>query len=484
MTLSWAKATDNYVVPGTIQYKVVMSTGNNISTVSEAETADSSKTLLQDWTADISSINVSSLIAGSTYYFSVLTKDSADNKSIYATKTQATVPLVGNSTISTSNVTSTTLTLNWTKVPASIYSSPSVLQYKVMMSTTNNISTIAEAETTGGGRSIVQDWTTDIGTASVGGLTAGSTYYFNVFVKDSLGNIGTYATKTQATVPPPSNLSYSSSPIMLGAGLAIDFSILPTVTSTVRVYSVSPSLPTGLTIDATTGAITGTPTATQSATNYTVTASNGEGSSTTAIISIKVGNYGACYSWGCFKDNMNGTIAFEGTAGTFGGNTYTAQNLTFMKCSQGQTWNNGTNSCDGSAGTYQYCSVSDNRCNSDGTGNPAWTLNGTGSSSAYTTCNSIGTFAGKTGWRVPTKDELKILIHCSNKTMPNDGYSCSSYTSPTINNLFPNTIAYVYWSSTTYSTSSNYAQYVNFNTGYTNGSSKGSILYIRCVSGQ
>ncbi|HNP23554.1 MAG TPA: putative Ig domain-containing protein, partial [Panacibacter sp.] len=52
-------------------------------------------------------------------------------------------------------------------------------------------------------------------------------------------------------------------------------------------YSVSPVLPTGLSLNTSTGAITGTPTSASAATNYTITASNGS-CSTTATVSITV----------------------------------------------------------------------------------------------------------------------------------------------------------------------------------------------------
>jgi len=52
-------------------------------------------------------------------------------------------------------------------------------------------------------------------------------------------------------------------------------------------YSISPSLPSGLTINSTTGIISGTPTAPSSATNYTVTATSAYNSGTT-IVNITV----------------------------------------------------------------------------------------------------------------------------------------------------------------------------------------------------
>src|SRR5437764_13121541 len=57
----------------------------------------------------------------------------------------------------------------------------------------------------------------------------------------------------------------------------------PSVSGTVTGYSVSPALPTGLTLDPTSGVISGTPLAASSATTYTVTASNGAGATTAAL---------------------------------------------------------------------------------------------------------------------------------------------------------------------------------------------------------
>jgi hypothetical protein len=84
---------------------------------------------------------------------------------------------------------------------------------------------------------------------------------------------------------PPSNLGYAAtnnftlnSPIV---------PLNPTVNGNVTSYSVTPSLPPGLTLNTTTGVISGTPTQLSTATNYTITASNSSGS-TTFIISIAV----------------------------------------------------------------------------------------------------------------------------------------------------------------------------------------------------
>ncbi|MCB1179804.1 MAG: DUF1554 domain-containing protein, partial [Leptospiraceae bacterium] len=96
----------------------------------------------------------------------------------------------------------------------------------------------------------------------------------------------TISSDQTVTGTPPSNLTYSGSPYTYVQNSAITTNT-PTFTGTITACSSSPSLPTGLSIDATTCAISGTPTATQSATSHTITASNSVGS-TTASINITV----------------------------------------------------------------------------------------------------------------------------------------------------------------------------------------------------
>ena len=103
--------------------------------------------------------------------------------------------------------------------------------------------------------------------------------------------IGTYTVTGEATatttIVAPASLTYTGSPYSFARNTAITTQT-PTLSGTPTSCTANPTLPTGLTISATTCAISGTPTTNQAATSYTITASNSAGS-TTATISIAIG---------------------------------------------------------------------------------------------------------------------------------------------------------------------------------------------------
>ena len=81
----------------------------------------------------------------------------------------------------------------------------------------------------------------------------------------------------------PAGLSYSSINNVYTDGTAIT-AITPVSTGgAIASYAISPSLPTGLTLNASTGVISGTPSGTSSQTTFTITATNATGSTTTTI---------------------------------------------------------------------------------------------------------------------------------------------------------------------------------------------------------
>jgi hypothetical protein len=81
---------------------------------------------------------------------------------------------------------------------------------------------------------------------------------------------------------PPSALNYTGNPFTFTQGLAIS-TVTPTFSGSVSSCISAPGLPSGLIINATTCEITGTPTNIQGITNYTITAANAFGNTSSSI---------------------------------------------------------------------------------------------------------------------------------------------------------------------------------------------------------
>ena len=81
----------------------------------------------------------------------------------------------------------------------------------------------------------------------------------------------------------PSALTYASNPAVYPVGTAIAANVPSHGGGTVLSYGASPTLPTGLSLDASTGVISGTPTARSPKATYTISASNSGGSTSTAL---------------------------------------------------------------------------------------------------------------------------------------------------------------------------------------------------------
>ena len=88
-------------------------------------------------------------------------------------------------------------------------------------------------------------------------------------------------------------------------------------------YAVSPALPSGLSLDTSTGVVSGTPSASQSATSYTITGTGSGSGSATATISITV-SAAATPSLSPSTQTVSGTVGSSITSTT----AYTATNFT------------------------------------------------------------------------------------------------------------------------------------------------------------
>jgi hypothetical protein len=81
------------------------------------------------------------------------------------------------------------------------------------------------------------------------------------------------------------------------------------------------------------------------------------------------------------------------------------------------------------------------------------------------------TFGGQSDWRLPTIEELSMLVHADTSVLSID----SAY--------FPQTITSEYWSSTNYTNSTLVAWGVDFSHGRLNGIDKSHSYYVRAVRG-
>ena len=95
LNLFWGEAYDDVTPPQFLQYKVVRAGSTTaIDTVAEAEAA----TVVQTWTAGMTSLAVSGLSDSTLHAFAVLVKDAAGNEALYApaaATTQSTITIIG-----------------------------------------------------------------------------------------------------------------------------------------------------------------------------------------------------------------------------------------------------------------------------------------------------------------------------------------------------------------------------------------------------
>ncbi|MHB1090916.1 MAG: putative Ig domain-containing protein, partial [Ilumatobacteraceae bacterium] len=106
--------------------------------------------------------------------------------------------------------------------------------------------------------------------------------------------VGFVAPFTASSVSAVASISPASQTVSVTVGTAITPTTAYTATEITgtKSFSITPSLPAGLTMSSTTGVISGTPTVSLSATTYTVTASDGS-TSATATVSITVSDASA-----------------------------------------------------------------------------------------------------------------------------------------------------------------------------------------------
>ena len=246
----------------------------------------------------------------------------------YITGTPTTATAATNYTVTASNGAggTTTVSLNITVLtpPSNLFYSKNPATYTINVAAANNTPTVTGTATSYSvSPALPAGLSLNTSTGVISGTpTAVTTAIDYTITAGNSAGSSTTATVNITVVAPPSGLAYSTNPAVYPLGSAINANT-PTVNGLVTGYSASPSLPAGLSLNATTGVITGAPTTAQAAANYTITASNGAGGTTTVVLSIAVqaspsGLYYASnpakYTVGVAANNVP---TFTGTSPTF-----------------------------------------------------------------------------------------------------------------------------------------------------------------------
>jgi hypothetical protein len=119
--------------------------------------------------------------------------------------------------------------------------------------------------------------------------TGVATTEYTMTGRDSLNNTGSAKFTMTISYTPVILTAATTYKFELGAPLTINLGAATKGGSgTGYTYTISPALPSGLTIDSTTGAIGGTATAISNSANYTITVTDNKGNTATAIISLSI----------------------------------------------------------------------------------------------------------------------------------------------------------------------------------------------------
>ncbi|WP_421663229.1 cadherin-like beta sandwich domain-containing protein [Lysinibacillus telephonicus] len=178
VTLDWTKAEDNITPQGDLEYRIYQSNSNNIDTVNNIE--ENGKPLGSGFSKDLAIFNVTDLSPTTSYYFNVIVRDAAGNKSAYmmkqvTTSSQTTTPTVTTDKV-VSNLTQTSATVGG---DVTSDGGASIKERGIVYAVSENPTTSDSKETASG--------TTGNFTTELTELIPNTTYHFRAYATNSEG---------------------------------------------------------------------------------------------------------------------------------------------------------------------------------------------------------------------------------------------------------------------------------------------------------
>ena len=207
--------------------------------------------------------------------------------------------------------------------PSISYSSNSLTLEKGTPMTTATVTSTGGAVTYAVSPSLPAGLSLDTSTGSISGtptaITSSATY---TITANNTGGSDT-ATVTIVVNDVAPSITYGTTSLTLEKGTAMTTQTPTSTGGTVVSYSVSPSLPAGLSLDTSTGAISGTPTAITSSASYTITATN-TGGTDTASMTIVVNDVAPSISYSSTSLTLEKGTAMTTLTPTTGGGAITS----------------------------------------------------------------------------------------------------------------------------------------------------------------